>query len=205
MLMLNALDLFVRNLPWMGWNLFLAIIPLVISFVLFNPQKSGRRNWGWWVGLGVFTLFLPNAAYILTDIIHLISDIQEAEVTRNGLIFVILPQYIAFLIIGFQCHVLSVVGLTNYVVRNHLVKNAVWFELAVNFICAIGIYLGRFNRLNSWHILTKPTRLINTIIDNLDERHFFVSTLVFFAVISILYYCFKYLNLAFYRRSLLNQ
>ncbi len=199
--------LFFHNIQWMRWNLFLAIIPLILSGILFlNPslqdsetlQESRKlhRNFWWWLGVAIFTLFLPNAAYIITDIIHFVDDLRDSRVSSNGIIFVIIPQYIIFLIVGFQCHVISLMNLGQYLQRKVLINQIIAVELAVNFICAFGIYLGRFNRLNSWNIVTQPYHLMDKIIDNLDQLHFFLITLLFFVVISFLYYLFKWLNLS---------
>ncbi|NES42011.1 MAG: DUF1361 domain-containing protein, partial [Moorea sp. SIO2C4] len=46
------------NNDWMAWNLFLASIPLALSFWLFR-SKSGLHSGLWWIGLAVFILFLP--------------------------------------------------------------------------------------------------------------------------------------------------
>ena len=74
--MTEAFEYFVGNFQWMGWNLFLAIIPCVLSFILFARRSPRRlsKNPIWWFGLAVFILFLPNAPYIITDIIHFVDN-----------------------------------------------------------------------------------------------------------------------------------
>ena len=71
----NALEAFNRYSGWIIWNLFLAFIPLGLSFWLFRWQTKSRSLL-WWIGLIVFIAFLPNAPYLLTDIIHLIEAIR---------------------------------------------------------------------------------------------------------------------------------
>lgn len=41
--------------------------------------------------------------------------------------------------------------------------------LAVSFLAAIGVYIGRFLRFNSWDILINPIRLISETMSNLDN------------------------------------
>jgi uncharacterized membrane protein len=187
-----ALELFFHNFGWMRWNLFLAVIPFVLSIILF--RNRARRNLWWWIGLLPFILFLPNAAYTVTDIIHFVSDSREPELSQNGIIFVIIPQYIIFLLLGFQCHVLSLMRMGHYLRNHNLIRNLVPVELAFNLLCAFGVYLGRVNRLNSWHLFTKPDRLFEDVINNLDERSFFFGTMIFFVAITLLYYPFKLVN-----------
>ncbi len=192
-----AKELFATNLGWMAWNLFLAFIPFALSLILFNRQNYNVRNWRkflWWLGVLAFILFLPNAPYIATDIIHLINDVKEPDITRKGLFFLIIPQYICFLGLGFQFYVLSLTRLCNYLQQRHIINQAIGLELGINLICAVGVYLGRFNRLNSWNVINKPIHLVQTVLDNLESLHFLGFTLVLFGVITLLYYLFKQLN-----------
>lgn len=203
-----AWELFTTNLRWMGWNLFLAFIPLALSLFLFNNQKyppnNTNRVWQnltWGLGVLVFILFLPNAAYTTTDIIHLVRNLREPDLSRSGLLFLLIPQYTFFFVAGFQCYVVSLTKLSEYLHQRHLIKHDIWFELAINLICAVGVYLGRFNRLNSWNIVTKPRILIDTVTDNLDSMHFLVFTLLFFGVTTIFYYICKRINVFIFSQN----
>jgi uncharacterized membrane protein len=193
--MLTAFNYFWDNITgFMAWNLFLAFIPFAFSIFLFRRQAT--RNILWWLGLIIFTFFLPNAAYVITDIIHFVSDVRDPELSPNGIIFVIIPQYIIFILVGFQCHVLSVLRLVNYLRIKDGITKLIGIELGVNLLCAYGIYLGRFDRLNSWHILTKPGRLVNTVVDSFMKSNFWLAMFIFFVTITLLYYIFKWINLS---------
>src|SRR4051812_24343730 len=54
---------------WMVWNLALAAVPVFLAMALFRPGR--RHGVGWWLGTALFVLFLPNAPYVLTDVVHL--------------------------------------------------------------------------------------------------------------------------------------
>jgi uncharacterized membrane protein len=90
------------------------------------------------LGLAIFILFLPNAPYVITDIIHFVKDMR-ADVSDNGLIFVLIPQYIAFILLGFQCYVISLIKLVQYVDWLKLTRKITLLEVSINFICAIGV------------------------------------------------------------------
>jgi uncharacterized membrane protein len=150
----------------------------------------------WWLGLIVFILFLPNAPYILTDIIHFVDDTRSLDISPNGVIFVLIPQYMAFMLLGFQCYVVSLLKLSQYLSWVRLSRYIPFMEIAISFVCAIGVYWGRFNRLNSWHVLTQPRRVIHDAIANLGNAEFFVGTFLFFVIFTSLYYIFKWINLA---------
>ncbi len=196
--MTEAFEQFFDNLQWMSWNLFLAIIPCVLSFILFAKRSPKRlsKNPIWWFGLVIFILFLPNAPYIITDIIHFVNDSRSPEISANGVIFVMIPQYLVFLLLGFQCYVLSMLKLIQYLSWIKIVKNITLLEISMNFLCAIGVYWGRVNRLNSWHVFTQPRRVIHDAINNLENPNFFFGTILFFIVFTSLYYIFKWINLA---------
>ena len=120
-----ALELFWENLDqFMTWNLFLAIIPCVLSFILFAKRSPKQLPVSpmWWLGLAAFILFLPNAPYIITDIIHFVRDLRVLGVSDNGIIFVLIPQYVVFLLLGFQCYVISLIKLIQYLGWLKLVK-----------------------------------------------------------------------------------
>src|ERR1700754_3269477 len=95
----------VGNVGWMGWNLVLALVPLGLARFLFGYRP--RPVWLLWVGGAAFVAFLPNAPYVLTDLLHLPDDL--AQVQAPWLAPALLAQY-AFLIgVGFIAYVLSLV------------------------------------------------------------------------------------------------
>lgn len=196
--MAEAFELFWGNLRWMGWNLFLAIIPCALSFILFSKRSPKRlsRNPIWWIGFLLFVLFLPNAPYIITDIIHFVNEVRLPDISANGIIFVMIPQYLVFILLGFQCYALSLVKFMQYLEWIKLLKNAVWLEVSINLICAIGVYWGRVNRLNSWDVFTQPSQVIEDALKNLENPNFFLGTGIFFIIFTCLYYIFKWVNIA---------
>jgi uncharacterized membrane protein len=196
--MVTAIEIFFDNIRgFMAWNLFLAFIPFAFSIFLFN--RRSHRNILWWLGLIIFIAFLPNAAYVITDIIHFVSDARNPDISGNGIIFVIIPQYLVFILAGFQCHVLSIIGLINYLRRKSVITNLVGLagvELGMNLLCAYGVYLGRFIRLNSWYIVTKPDKVVDEVIDSFMQRNFGLAMFIFFVTITFLYYVLKWINLS---------
>lgn len=107
--MVNALEYWVRqsigaltpNLGWMVWNTFLAVIPLALSGWLF--MSGQRRSLLWWIGLVTFIAFLPNAPYVLTDVIHLVHDIRWGY-SIWVISLVLVPAYLLFMAIGFGAY-----------------------------------------------------------------------------------------------------
>lgn len=148
------------------WNLFLALIPLTLSFYLFRPLVS--RNIAWWALFGVFVAFLPNAPYILTDSIHII-ELSQQSYPLWSIILILVPQYILFIVAGFEGYVVALAKLDSYLYKLTTKKYVIASNALIHILCVIGIYIGRFERFNSWDFVTKPkTVVLATMQDLLD-------------------------------------
>jgi uncharacterized membrane protein len=62
----------VLDYRFMIWNLFLAWIPFIMAFAAYRLHHA-RRQWGILIAgcALIWLLFLPNAPYLLTDLVHL--------------------------------------------------------------------------------------------------------------------------------------
>ena len=146
---------------WMAWNLVLAIAPWVLAVVLF--RRSRRPGLAWLCGLGGFLLLLPNAAYVLTDVIHLPSAVRR-EPSDATVLLVVFPLYAAFWALGFVAYSDSLRRLSSYAVGRGWVADRRAIDLAVHAVCAMAIYLGRIHRLNSWDVVLQPPALLNGLL-----------------------------------------
>jgi uncharacterized membrane protein len=178
---------------WILWNLFLAFIPLLLSFWLFR-RKTGDRSFLWWMGLIVFIAFLPNAPYVLTDIIHLI------QATRSGhsawvITLIFIPVHLLAILSGFEAYVVSLLNQGHYLKRQGAKHWVVWSELFVHLLCAIGVFLGRFRRFNSWDIVTDPGDLLLSTIDDLTTKRPLFVIAITFVIITVLYWLLKQVTL----------
>jgi uncharacterized membrane protein len=95
----------------MTWNLFLAFIPLALSVWLFRKNRGG--SWIWWLGFLSFYAFLPNAPYLLTDVIHLIDDIRRVQSVWM-ITLVLIPVYFVVIFGGFEAYVISLINLGSF-------------------------------------------------------------------------------------------
>lgn len=182
------------NLRWMTWNLFLAFVPLALSVWLFRRARS--RSVVWWVGLLVFIAFLPNAPYVLTDVIHLVDDIRRGWFSIWTITLVLIPQYVLFIVAGFEAYVLSLINLGYYLNQQGKSKWIVWVELLIHGLSAIGIYLGRFLRFNSWDLITQFDTITGSVVDDLARKRPLAVIIITFVVITSLYWLMKQITLA---------
>lgn len=182
------------NMSWMTWNLFLAFIPLALSIWLFR-NRSGR-SWLWWLGFLVFYAFLPNAPYLLTDVIHLIHDIRTISSVWI-ITLVLIPVYFLVIMSGFEAYVISLINLGYYLHRIGKSQWILWVELITHALCAIGIYWGRFLRFNSWDFITQPDAVLTKGIEELVGKQPLIIITVTFVILLGLHWLMKRVSLGF--------
>lgn len=166
-----CLALLAWRLEWSGrtsfyflsWNLLLALAPLVFAWVSLLVSKLGWKYMAV-VALVPWLLFLPNAPYILTDLLHLKA---RAPIP----LWYDLIMLLAFALTGLMLGYLSMVCAERVLLR---VLKRPWVMIIhgfVLFLCGFGIYLGRFLRWNSWEVATRPRALFGVIGDRLLHPH----------------------------------
>jgi uncharacterized membrane protein len=170
--------------PWMSWNLLLALIPWALAVVVFN--RTARPTRLWWMGAIAFILLLPNAAYVLTDVIHLRRDIRFAANDAVA-VLVVLPAFTALLVIGFLAYVDAVRRLVAWAVASGWIRRGWPLALAVHAVCAIAIYAGRIHRFNSWDAILHPNAVADATLDGLARTEATIGMLLTFAVLSVGY------------------
>ncbi|AFY61654.1 putative membrane protein [Synechococcus sp. PCC 6312] len=185
---------FHRYTQWIGWNLFLAYIPLVLSVGLFRWHSPPKINLLWGLGCLVFLAFLPNAPYVLTDIIHLLAGIREG-ISGWFLVLIFLPVNILAILIGFQAYVISLINLGYCLGKLGYRRWLPYVELGLHGLAAIGVYLGRFIRFNSWDLITSPRNIFATTLNLLTRREPLVVILFGFFILTILYWVMKQVTL----------
>ena len=147
---------------FLSWNLFLAWIPFVLAPCVAGIHVRGGPRLLLWLFAAGWLLFLPNAPYILTDFIHLGK--------AGGA-----PLWFDAALIGTFAAAGLALGLASLLVVHHVVEaragRVVGWVVAVSslVLSAIGIYLGRFPRFNSWDVVTDPHGLSAVVLQRLAD------------------------------------
>lgn len=139
------------------WNLFLALIPLAITHIVFgNRTAPGKLSMAF--ALGAWLLFFPNAPYILTDLFHL-------KLNSSMPIWFDLVLILSFAWTGLLAGFISLMRIEE-ALKPQLGKRRTVFGITLLlFLGSFGIYLGRFLRWNSWDIMNRPRALFGDIFD----------------------------------------
>jgi uncharacterized membrane protein len=136
----------VPHLEWMNVNVALAVAPVGLATVLFIVRRRGVL---WWLGMAVFVVLLPNTPYILTDVIHLRASVASAR-AAGGIGIGMAATFAALFALGILGYT-YVFALVVADLRRHGRQRLIWpVVVTINMACAIGVWLGRVPRLNSW-------------------------------------------------------
>lgn len=148
---------------FLNWNLFLAWLPLLFALGAWLLQgRTERPRLRVLPLLALWLLFLPNAPYILTDLIHL--DHRPP-----------VPLWFDLLLLLSYAWNGLILGLLSLRLVQELMQR--WFGAAIGWagavaaigLAAFGIYLGRFERWNSWDVLTNPMGILGALLNGLTN------------------------------------
>jgi uncharacterized membrane protein len=169
-----------------------------LSFWLFRRSKI-NPSWVWWCVLFIFVIFLPNAPYLLTDIVHLIRATQAGFWTWV-IIFVLIPLHISAIVTGFEAYVISVMNISHYLSRQGLRRYIVPVELFTHTLCAVGVFMGRFQRFNSWDLVKNPDTVVYNMLRELSDKEPVIVIGATFVGLTVLYWVFKQINIGLWLR-----
>ena len=143
---------------FLNWNLFLAFVPLTFTYII--EKKSLKGYWFWLMFFG-WLLFFPNAPYVITDLKYL-----NRNNTKSGV-----PIWLDIVLISsFAINSILLGFISAEKIFNQLKKlyNRWWANIVIitcMLLSGFGVYLGRFERFNSWDIISNPSLLIDNIAD----------------------------------------
>lgn len=152
---------YTQNLTFLFfiWNIFLAWLPYSFALLLNSWDRPRQSLPIAVLLLASWLVFFPNALYIVTDLFHLKS--------RQGIpLWYDLMLIFSFAWTGVLLGFLSLMEVQSFLISRLNNPRTAWlFVAAALLLGSFGIYLGRYERWNSWEIITNPLALIESIID----------------------------------------
>ena len=163
---------------FLAWNLFLAWIPFIIS----QQLEEIKSKWKMFFVLAIWLLFLPNSPYIITDFLHLK---QRPPVPYWYDILLLFSAALNGLLLGLA----SLISVEKFLINRYGKRRTAFMILCSFFLCAFGIYIGRYLRWNSWDILLNPDDIAFDLIVRITDPFAHVQTWS----VTILFGCFLYI------------
>lgn len=146
---------------FLAWNLVLAAIPALAAAAMARADRGRRPVFAVLWGV-VWLLFLPNAPYLITDLVHLEPRPPVPYWFDIGI-------FAAFAGAGVLAAFSSFADVQQ-VASRHFGRRAGWVVVAVaSFAAGFGIELGRMGRWNSWDVLTQPRDLFREVAARVVE------------------------------------
>lgn len=143
--------------PNLVWNMFLALAAL--DFAILSHSS---RNFFLKVLFAILWLFFyPNTFYMVTDIVHMHFASTVLWQRASMILFML---YVPSILFGVMTGVESVrLIFKSFALRSY------WLRLfligGLSFLSSFAIHIGRYARLNSWDIFTRPMLVINEMIE----------------------------------------
>ena len=185
------------HFTFLNWNIFLALLPLDFAIIV---NISKRRSIQIIFSL-LWLLFYPNTMYMITDFIHL---------QYIGIGLTVRMQYFNYAVLAAGVFMGVVLGmlsieqiLKHYFHRRHeLLQLVLIFGLSL--IASVGIYLGRFLRLNSWDVFTQTHRVARLVVSSTSMHMLAFVTLfagVQFAILVISHFGISLIHNVVYKNE----
>lgn len=174
-----------RNLVW---NLFLAWIPYIFAVSAALLHRLAPRRWWLLIPPGLLWLaFFPNAPYIITDFLHL-EQRPSVPLWFDILLLSIFAWTGIFLAI-------ASLRTMQWLVSLYIGKIMSWlFAIVALSLTGLGIYLGRFDRWNTWDLLLYPRHIwmdvASRLTNPLDNLSFVGFTVIFTSFLAVTYLMF---------------
>ena len=183
-----GIALVLLRLAWTGephyanlfWNLFLAWIPFVLALVLYDRARRGSRSVALLVPAVLWLVFLPNAPYLVTEF-GLLRLVDGMPVWFDVAMLTTFAW--TGLLLGFVS-----VYLVQQVAARSLGTTSGWLTAACALgLSGVGIYLGRYLRLNSWDLLLQPHGVLAEVLERLTTTRMVGMSLVMGTFLMVAY------------------
>nr|ABN71566.1 putative ribonuclease II [uncultured bacterium] len=157
-----------------------ARIPLGFALLAYDRDRRGLGGLGLLLPLALWLAFLPNAPYLVTDFVHLRDETSMP-------IWFDVALLTSFAWIGLMLGFVSVY-LVQTVVRRHAGAAAGWALVLATFgACGVGVYVGRYLRLNTWDLVVRPLGVLGDVGANVDSPRLLGMSLVTAAFLTVAY------------------
>jgi len=170
---------FLHGVPWI--HLGPAALAVLVAFLCLHSRNIYLKGL-----LGaLWLLLLPNTIYVLTDFEHLSHEIGSGDLGRQSLL---IGQYILLEAIGLLAYLFAMLPLEQFVRDHHLTgRQQIMGIVALNFLVACGMALGKIGQVNSYVVFTHPWAVLLSMGQILTTVRL-LMLVIFFALVNDVVY-----------------
>lgn len=165
--------------PDLIWNMMLALI--AYDFAVLT--RYFKQAWLFSVLFILWFVFYPNTFYMITDIVHMhwVGDTLWNKASLH-LFMVFVPS----ILFGIYC------GIESWLIVQERFKFSWWTELlatlVLSVISSMAIYIGRYDRLNTWDLVSNPGQVVQKLLETFQrERLLFILGFTFIQFMSLVF------------------
>lgn len=157
---------------YMVWNIVLASVPVLAILAI---HSFGGKSLFTDISISaIWLLFLPNIFYLLTDFLHLNPEVlvnkrgDKAEINARyvrGDAWYIVDSFLLFVTAVFATGVggFALEEYNSFLNEHYPFALAVVLMPLIIVLCAVGLYIGRFGRWNSWDAFVRPHAILRDL------------------------------------------
>ena len=182
--LLIAIVVYIQGITAQGpdliWNMILALIAYDAA-VLTTISK--KQKWLYPLLLVVWLAFYPNTFYMLTDLVHMtwVGDTLWNPVSMH-----LFMAFVPSILFGVYC------GIESWNILRERWKWTWWLDMlavaALSYLSSLAIYIGRYDRLNSWDLVTRPQLVVQKLLETFQkDRLVFILGFAFIQIMTLLF------------------
>jgi len=166
--------------PDLIWNMILALIAYDAA-VLTTISK--KQKWLYPLLLVVWLAFYPNTFYMLTDLVHMT---WVGDTLWNPVSMRLFMAFMPSILFGVYC------GIESWNILRERWKWTWWLDMlvvaALSYLSSLAIYIGRYDRLNSWDLVTRPQLVVQKLLETFQkDRLVFILGFTFIQIMTLLF------------------
>ena len=166
--------------PDLIWNMILALIAYDAA-VLTTISK--KQKWLYPLLLVVWLAFYPNSFYMLTDLVHMT---WVGDTLWNPVSMRLFMAFVPSILFGVYC------GIESWNILRERWKWTWWLDMLVvaglSYLSSLAIYIGRYDRLNSWDLVTRPQLVVLKLLETFQkDRLVFILGFTFIQIMTLLF------------------
>ncbi len=170
------------------WNVLLAVAAVALTYALVKQLHKKKNNLYLLCGLMIaWLLVMPNAAYIMTDVRHIIGYCPPHSYgnvcVQNAWMSIF---FFLFSMSGWVSFIWSIRPI-EIIIRRKSRSLSIWFIVMIIPLCALGVLLGLIHRWNSWEIITDPIGILATISYYITDLTYLKNWFMMSGLLYILY------------------